>query len=39
MEAGAQYSYTHRSIFSGIGPTPSTDVNTALLSFRYLPFQ
>ncbi|MBV8522116.1 MAG: hypothetical protein JOY71_08315 [Acetobacteraceae bacterium] len=39
MQAGAQYSYTHRSIFSGIGPTPSTDINMAFLSFRYYPFQ
>ena len=39
MQVGAQYSYTHRSIFQGVGRTPSTDENTVLLSFRYYPFQ
>lgn len=39
MQVGPQYSYTHRSIFSGQGPTPSTDENIVMLSFRYYPFQ
>jgi hypothetical protein len=39
MEMGAQYSYTKRNIFDGIGGSPSTDENIVLLSFRYLPFQ
>ena len=39
MQAGPQYSYTHRSIYSGVGPTPKTDENMMLLSFRYYPFQ
>jgi hypothetical protein len=45
VQAGAQYSYTRRSIFSGAGATagssvtPSTDDNMVLFSFRYLPFQ
>jgi hypothetical protein len=39
MQVGAQYAYTHRSIFQGEGRTPSTDENTVMLSFRYYPFQ
>jgi hypothetical protein len=39
MQIGAQYSYTHRSIFQGEGPTPKTDENMAFFSFRYYPFQ
>lgn len=39
MQIGPQYSYTHRSIFQGIGPTPKTDDNMLFLSFRYYPFQ
>jgi hypothetical protein len=39
MQIGAQYSYTHRSVFQGIGPTPKTDENIVMLSFRYYPFQ
>jgi hypothetical protein len=39
MQMGAQYSYTKRNIFNGIGGSPSTDENIVLLSFRYLPFQ
>ncbi len=38
-EVGAQYSYTRRSVFGGVGGHPSADENTALVSFRYLPFQ
>ena len=45
VSAGAQYSYTRRSIFSGGGTasntsaTPSTDDNIVLFSMRYAPFQ
>ncbi len=39
MQVGSQYSYTHRSVFSGIGPTPKTDENMLFFSFRYYPFQ
>jgi hypothetical protein len=37
MQIGPQYSYTHRTIFQGIGPTPKTDENMLFLSFRYYP--
>jgi hypothetical protein len=39
LQAGIQYSYVHRSVFGGIGPTPETDDNMLFLSFRYFPFQ
>ncbi len=39
MEVGAQYSYTYRAVFQGLGPTPHTDDNMVLFSFRYYPFQ
>jgi hypothetical protein len=39
MEMGAQYSYTKRAVFSGVGGAPSADENIVLLSFRYLPFR
>ena len=38
-ELGAQYAYTHRFTFKGVGGSPGADENTALVSFRYLPFQ
>jgi Tfp pilus assembly protein PilN len=38
MQVGPQYSYTHRTIYQGIGPTPKTDDNMIFLSFRYYPF-
>ncbi|HTZ69754.1 MAG TPA: hypothetical protein VMB71_03800 [Acetobacteraceae bacterium] len=38
MQVGPQYSYTHRSVFQGVGPTPKTDDNMLFLSFRYYPF-
>ena len=38
-QVGAQYSYTKRSIFQGLGGSPSTDENIIFLTFRYLPFQ
>ena len=39
FQFGGQYSYTHRSVFQGVGRTPQTDENIVLLSFRYYPFQ
>ena len=45
LQAGGQYSYTQRTIFTGSGPrtgtrfTPTTSDNMFLFSFRYLPFQ
>ena len=39
MQVGAQYSYTKRNIFSGVGGSPSTDENVVLLNFKYLPFE
>ena len=38
-ELGAQYSFTHRQIFQGIGGEPSTNEQIFMASFRYLPFQ
>ena len=38
MQMGLQYSYTHREIFQGLGPTPKTDENMIFFSFRYYPF-
>jgi hypothetical protein len=38
MQIGPQYSYTHRSIYQGVGPTPKTDENMLFLSFRYYPW-
>jgi hypothetical protein len=39
MQVGAQYSYTRRMAFQGVGPTPQTDDNMVFLAFRYYPFQ
>jgi hypothetical protein len=39
MRLGVQYSYTHRAVFQGIGPTPKSDENMLFFSFRYYPFQ
>ncbi len=39
MQAGAQYSWTTRTAFRGVGGTPHTDDNIAMFSFRYYPFQ
>ncbi len=39
MRFGAQYSYTRRDTFSGIGGSPHTDDNMVFISFRYYPFQ
>ncbi len=39
MQTGAQYSYTHKEIFPGVGGNPHTDENIVMFSFRYYPFQ
>ena len=39
MESGAQYSYTHRQIFDGVGGAPSANEQIIMTSFRFLPFQ
>jgi hypothetical protein len=39
MEFGAQYSYTRRQAFQGVGGAPKTDDSIVMLSLRYLPFQ
>ena len=39
MQAGAQYSYTDRTTFRGVGGSPHTSENIAMFSFRYYPFQ
>jgi hypothetical protein len=39
MQVGAQYSYTRRIAFQGVGSTPKSDENMVFLSFRYYPFQ
>jgi hypothetical protein len=39
MQFGAQYSYTRRFAFQGVGGAPQTDENIVMLSFRYYPFQ
>jgi len=39
MQVGAQYSYTRRLAFEGVGGAPSTNENIVMLSFRYYPFQ
>ncbi len=39
LQLGLQYSYTHRTALSGIGPTPKTDDNMVFFSLRLFPFQ
>ena len=39
MQTGMQYSYTDKSIFSGVGGSPSTNESIVMFSFRYYPFQ
>ena len=39
MQTGVQYSYVDREVFQGIGPTPKTNENILMFSFRYYPFQ
>jgi hypothetical protein len=39
MQTGVQYSYINRMIFQGQGPTPKTNENQLMFSFRYYPFQ
>jgi hypothetical protein len=38
LKAGAQYSYTERDFFQGIGGAPKATENIFLTSFRYYPF-
>jgi hypothetical protein len=38
LQAGAQYSYTRRDIFPGVGGGPGTDQNVFMASLRYYPF-
>ena len=38
LKAGAQYSYTVRDVFPGIGNTPKANDNIFLTSLRYYPF-
>jgi hypothetical protein len=38
FQAGIQYSYTQRELFSGVGGAPKADNNMVFLSFRYYPF-
>lgn len=38
LKAGAQYSYTERDVFPGIGSTPKATESQFLTSFRYYPF-
>lgn len=39
MALGAQYSYTRRAVFKGVGGTPKADENVFMISLRYYPFQ
>lgn len=39
MQTGVQYSYINRQVFQGVGPTPNTNENMLMFSFRYYPFQ
>jgi hypothetical protein len=38
-QVGISDTYVKREIFSGVGGDPSTNINIALVSFRYYPFQ
>ncbi len=38
-QVGATYSYTNRTVFSGVGGGATAGENTAMLSVRYYPFQ
>lgn len=39
MQFGATDTYIRRSVFAGAGGDPATNINIALLSFRYYPYQ
>ncbi len=39
MQLGVTDTYIRRDIFGGIGGAPSTNINIALVSFRYYPYQ
>jgi hypothetical protein len=38
VKAGAQYSYTERTLFAGVGGAPTTSENIVMTSLRYYPF-
>jgi hypothetical protein len=38
-QVGITDTYIKREIFSGVGGDPNTNINIALVSFRYYPFQ
>jgi hypothetical protein len=39
MQLGVTDTYIRREIFPGVGGDPSTNINIALVSFRYYPYQ
>lgn len=39
MQIGLTDTYVRREIFAGVGGAPSTNINIALVSFRYYPYQ
>jgi hypothetical protein len=39
FQVGLQYTYEDRRAFSGVGGSPSTNINMGFLSFRYYPYQ
>ena len=39
LQTGAEYSYTRRSTFAGVGGSPRTNENIVMVSLRYYPFQ
>lgn len=39
MQFGLQGSHTKRETFAGVGGAPGTDMNVAMISFRYYPYQ
>jgi len=39
VQVGLQYSYTDRTVFSGVGGAPSANISMAFLSLRYYPYQ
>ncbi|HKT72120.1 MAG TPA: hypothetical protein VJQ47_04470 [Steroidobacteraceae bacterium] len=39
MQIGATDTYIRRTIYAGVGGSPSTSINIVLLSFRYYPYQ
>ncbi len=39
MQIGATDTYIRRDIFAGVGGAPQTNINIAMVSFRYYPYQ